>query len=124
MFARETVADDPRRVLSQRIWIIERDKQNQIVQKVYGFREPQRWVHAGDDPLLMQSLLPDDISQLVGCELNWVKTNTGFRGGGDRASLSARLLLGRAADRDQRRTARRRAADDATAGGCRRPFAG
>jgi len=80
MFARETVADDPRRVLSQRIWIIEHDKQNHIVQKVYGFREPQRWVHAGDDPLLMQSLLPDDLTQLTGCELNWVKTNTGFRG--------------------------------------------
>jgi hypothetical protein len=80
MFARETVADDPRRVLSQRIWIIERDKQNQIVQKVYGFREPQRWIHAGDDPLLMQSLLPDDLTQLTGCELNWVKTDTGFRG--------------------------------------------
>jgi hypothetical protein len=80
MFARETVADDPRRVLSQRIWIIEHDKQNHIVQKVYGFREPQRWIHAGDDPLLMQSLLPDDLTALAGCDLNWVRTDTGFLG--------------------------------------------
>jgi hypothetical protein len=80
MFARETVADDPRRVLSQRIWIIEHDKQNQIVQKVYLFKEPQRWIHAGDDPLLMQSLLPDDLTALSGCELYWVKTDTGFSG--------------------------------------------
>jgi len=80
MFARETVADDPRRVLSQRIWIIEHDKLNHIVQKVYVFREPQRWIHAGDDPLLMQSLLLDDLTPLTGCELLWVKTDTGFSG--------------------------------------------
>lgn len=80
MFVRETVADDPRRVLTQRIWIIEHGKENQIVQKVYLFREPQRWIHAGNDPFLLQSLLPDDLTQLAGCELNWVKTNTGYSG--------------------------------------------
>src|SRR5580658_7336841 len=31
MFVRETVADDPRRVLVQRIWIIEHDKDNHIL---------------------------------------------------------------------------------------------
>ena len=65
MFVRETVADDPRRVLAQRIWIIEHGKDNLIVQKVYLLREPQRWIHAGEDPQLLQSLLPDDLTQLT-----------------------------------------------------------
>jgi len=78
LYMRETAADDPRRLLAQRIWILERDKEHHFVQHVYLFKEPQRWIHAGDDPLLMQSLMPDDISQLVGCELIWTSTATGF----------------------------------------------
>jgi len=78
LYVRETAADDPRRLLVQRIWILERAKEHQFIQHVYLFKEPQRWMHAGDDPLLMQSLLPDDISQLVGCEVLWTPTDTGF----------------------------------------------
>jgi hypothetical protein len=97
MYVRETAADDPRRLLAQRIWTLERDKQHHFVQRVYMFKEPQRWIHAGDDPLLMQSLLPDDISQLVGCEVLWTKTDTAFVGAirsqGCRAASSAGGVL-------------------------------
>jgi hypothetical protein len=78
LFVRETAANDPRRVLAQRIWTLEQDKNHHMVQRVFVFKEPQRWLHAVDDPLLLHSLLPDDLTQLAGCELIWVKTATGF----------------------------------------------
>jgi hypothetical protein len=78
MLVRETAADDRRRLLAQRIWILEHTKDHLFVQRVYLFKEPQRWVNAGDDLLLMQSLLPDDLAPLAGCELLWTKTDTGF----------------------------------------------
>jgi hypothetical protein len=78
MFVHESAVNDPRRVLAQRIWMIEKTKEHQIIQRVFLFKEPQRWVHAADDPLVLRSLLPDDLSQLSGCELVWTKTGTGY----------------------------------------------
>jgi CpeT/CpcT family (DUF1001) len=80
LYVRETAADDPRRLLAQHIWTVERDKEQHIVQHVYQFKEPQRWVRAGDDPLLLQSLLPDDLQQMTGCEIYWTRSSTGFSG--------------------------------------------
>ena len=80
MFARETAADDPRRVLSQHIWTFQIDSQQRLVQTVYLFKEPQRWVHAVDDPYVIQSVLPADLSPLAGCELIWRKSDAGFLG--------------------------------------------
>jgi hypothetical protein len=79
MLVRETAANNPRRLLAQRIWVLEH-KDHLMVQRVYTFKEPQRWVNAADDPLVMQSLLPDDLTQLAGCELLWTRTDTGFTG--------------------------------------------
>jgi len=78
MLVRETAANDKRRVLALRIWILERDKEHRIVQRVYLFKEPQRWTQSSDDLVVFQSLLPDDLQQLAGCELLWFKTPTGF----------------------------------------------
>jgi CpeT/CpcT family (DUF1001) len=80
MFVTETAADDPRRVLSQRIWTMDHDKDNNIIQHVYQFKEPARWVNASQDPLLLQSLLPDDLQAMTGCELYWTKSADGFSG--------------------------------------------
>jgi hypothetical protein len=79
MYVRETAADDPRRVLAQHIWTFELDKQNRLRQSIYLFKEPQRWVHAADDPYVIQSMLPDDLSALSGCSLTWIKTDSGFQ---------------------------------------------
>jgi hypothetical protein len=80
MFVRETAANDPRRILAQHIWTFELDKKKkQLVQTIYLFKEPQRWVHAVDDPYVMQSVLPDDLSVLAGCNLNWSKSDFGFQ---------------------------------------------
>lgn len=77
-YVRETAADDPRRVLSQRIWVLGHaedlhTKVQLVEQHIYLFKEPQRWVHVGDDPELLQSLMPEDLEQLPGCELLWIK---------------------------------------------------
>jgi hypothetical protein len=77
-YVRETAADDPRRVLSQRIWVLGHaedlhTKVQLVEQHIYLFKEPQRWVHVGDDPELLQSLLPEDLQQLPGCELIWIR---------------------------------------------------
>ncbi len=79
MFVRETAANDPRRILAQHIWTFELDKKKQLVQTIYLFKEPQRWVHAVDDPYVMQSVLPDDLSVLSGCNLTWSKSDFGFQ---------------------------------------------
>jgi hypothetical protein len=77
-YVRETASDDPRRVLSQRIWVLGHaedlhTKVQLVEQHIYLFKEPQRWVHVGDDPELLQSLLPEDLQQLPGCELIWFR---------------------------------------------------
>jgi outer membrane murein-binding lipoprotein Lpp len=77
-FVRETAADDPRRVLAQHIWTFELDKKQRMVQTIYLFKEPQRWLHAVDDPYVIQSVLPDDLAALSGCELIWTKTESAF----------------------------------------------
>ena len=79
MFVRETAANDPRRILAQHIWTFDLDKKQQLVQSIYLFKEPQRWVHAVDDPYVMQSLLPDDLTLLSGCNLTWSKSDFGFQ---------------------------------------------
>ena len=79
MFERETAADDPRRILAQHIWTFELDKKKEhMVQSVYVFKEPRRWLHAVDDTYLMQSMIPDDLSVLSGCKLVWSKSDYGF----------------------------------------------
>jgi hypothetical protein len=97
LFARETAADDPRRVLSQHIWTFQLDSKQRLVQTVYLFKEPQRWVHAVDDPYVIQSVLPADLSPLAGCELIWRKSDSGFLGttkaDSCRASAGAEGLL-------------------------------
>jgi len=77
-FVRETAPDDPRRVLSQHIWRFDLDKKNRLVQSIYAFKEPRRWLNATEDPYLMEALLPDDLSVMAGCELIWSKSGDGF----------------------------------------------
>jgi hypothetical protein len=79
MFERETAADDPRRILAQHIWTFALDKKSEhLVQSVYVFKEPLRWLHALDDPYVLQSVLPEDLSPLTGCKLIWSRSDYGF----------------------------------------------
>ncbi|HEX4375627.1 MAG TPA: chromophore lyase CpcT/CpeT [Steroidobacteraceae bacterium] len=80
LLVRETAANDPHRLLAEHIWTVDRDKDKNIVQHVYQFKEPQRWKGAGDDSMLLQSLLPDDLQKEGGCDIYWTKSGDGFSG--------------------------------------------
>jgi hypothetical protein len=85
-YVRQSAAGDSRRVLSQRLWVFGRaqdvhTKMPYIEQRIYVFKEPQRWLDVVDDPELLQSLLPADVQQLSGCELIWSKA--GAKGSAD-----------------------------------------
>jgi hypothetical protein len=76
LYVRQSVAGDPRRVLSQRLWMLAADKKKQgIVQTMYVFKEPLRWISAADEPQLLLSLTLDDLEELKGCDLAWSETD-------------------------------------------------
>jgi hypothetical protein len=98
-YVRETASDDSRRVLSQYIWVFGRTiethnkaahagksehggddpgSSGHLEQHVYRFKEPQRWINVGEQSEMLQSMLPDDLQRLTGCELLWTRTDTGF----------------------------------------------
>jgi CpeT/CpcT family (DUF1001) len=82
-YVRESAGDDPNRVFSQRIWVLGHaldlhTKEPLVEQRIYLFKEPQRWVHVGENPELLQSLVPEDLQQLPGCELIWKKRESIF----------------------------------------------
>lgn len=79
-FVREVAADDPRRVFSQRIWVLASDRDGGITQTVYRFAEPDRWRSGAASPELFHALLQRDLVALPGCELRWERTARGFRG--------------------------------------------
>ena len=63
-------------MLSQRIWRLTADpKKQRIVQSMYVFKDPMRWLRAADDPQLLISLTPEDLELLQGCELAWTETD-------------------------------------------------
>jgi hypothetical protein len=75
-YVRESVLADPRRVLSQRIWKLTADpKKQRVVQSLFVFKDPMRWIGAADDPQLLISLTPDDLEPLPGCDLAWTLTD-------------------------------------------------
>jgi hypothetical protein len=97
-YVRETAAGDPQRVLSQYIWVFGRaievhakgDKPTDLVDKdgheraehleqhIYLFKEPRRWLQVGEQPELLEALLPSDLDRLTGCDLLWTTKESGF----------------------------------------------
>ena len=75
-YVRESVAGDARRVLSQRLWKLTADtKRQRIVQSMYVFKEPMRWMRSTDEPEMLISLTADDLEPLQGCDLVWTETD-------------------------------------------------
>jgi len=93
-YVRESVADDPRRVLGQRMWMFAQDKDGKILQLVYLFKDPQRWLELTDEPDLLLSLLPADMLPLASCSLIWSKSESGY----EAVNKSASCQPGKKAD--------------------------
>jgi len=70
-FVRETPSDNPRLVLEQRIWILTLDPMGRIIQHMLLFKDPRRWTGVASEPDLLESMLPQDLQALAGCDLQW-----------------------------------------------------
>jgi CpeT/CpcT family (DUF1001) len=84
LFAQETAADDPRRVMSQRMWSFTVDDKRGIVETVYTFRDPLRWREGLQNPELFTGVVADDVHSSPGCELAWKKIGEEFTATQDR----------------------------------------
>ncbi len=84
LFAQETAADDPRRVMSQRMLSFRVDDKRGIVETVYTFRDPPRWREGLQNPELFTGVVADDVRSSPGCELAWKKTGEEFTATQDR----------------------------------------
>jgi hypothetical protein len=76
-YAQETVADDPRRVLSQKMFTFKADPKHGIVETIYELIEPLRWRDGQLDKDLFTSMMTTDV-QAEGCQLFWKRKDAGF----------------------------------------------
>jgi hypothetical protein len=86
-FVRETPADNTGLVLWQGVWTLtaapggKRGKHHdevRIVQHSFLFKDPRRWSAAASNPDLLESMLPQDLQALPGCDLVWHATEQGY----------------------------------------------
>jgi CpeT/CpcT family (DUF1001) len=75
--AQESAADDPRRVLGQKMWSFELDEKRGLVQTLYEVNEPARWRDGYLNKDLFTSMQMEDV-QPEGCRLIWKKKGDGF----------------------------------------------
>ncbi len=75
---RESAADNEHLVLAERIWTLALDPQGRMVQQMFVFKDPRRWVGAAEHRDLLLGLLPDDLTLLSGCDLIWHRGTSGF----------------------------------------------
>jgi hypothetical protein len=69
-YLQEMAADDPRRVLSQKVVIFNATDKG-IVESIATLKEPLRWRDGQRDPDMFLGMTPDDYKILSGCELTW-----------------------------------------------------
>lgn len=77
-FVRESAAGNEHLVLAERIWTLALDPQGRLVQRMFVFKEPRRWVAAAEHRDLLLGLLPEDLTLLSGCDLIWQRSTSGF----------------------------------------------
>ncbi len=99
-YAQEGVVGDARRVLSQRLLVLEVNE-GRIVQNTLGLADPTRWRNGHRDPDLFKALMYTDVVRSsAGCSLEWRAVAGAFEGSalagaGCDAGASARLDLTR-----------------------------
>ena len=82
LYAQESAADDPRRVMSERLFSFDIDKDRGIVGLVFDFVEPRRWRDGQNNPEIFTSVVTQDVSP-SGCELLWHRAGEQFVGNVD-----------------------------------------
>jgi hypothetical protein len=76
-YAQESAFDDPRRVLSQKMFSFNVDEKRGIVETLYQVNEPLRWRDGQLNKDLFTSMMTSDV-QTEGCQLFWKKKDAGF----------------------------------------------
>src|SRR5213082_2312902 len=76
-YAQERAADDPRRVMSQKMYSFQVYEKRGIVETVYQFVEPLRWRDGQRNTELFTSVVTEDV-QAEGCQLLWKKSGERF----------------------------------------------
>ena len=77
-YVQEMAADDPRRVMSERLFSFKVDEKRGILESVYTFAEPLRWRDGQQHPELFTGVMPEDVQSVPGCELVWRKAGEQF----------------------------------------------
>jgi hypothetical protein len=81
LYAQEMAADDPRRVMSEKMFSFQVDEKRGIVETVYTFVEPLRWRDGQRNTELFTSVVTEDVQPE--CELMWKKDVTRFTASAD-----------------------------------------
>jgi CpeT/CpcT family (DUF1001) len=76
-YAQEMAADNPRRVMSERMFSFDIDEKRGVIGLMYNFAEPRRWRDGDENPQIFTGVLPQDVAP-VGCELIWKRSAEQF----------------------------------------------
>ncbi len=77
-YLQESVADDPRRVTTQRLLSFYTDQEKHVLAATYTLGEPARWRDAHLNPDVFKGMMYKDATPLTGCELLWKKETARF----------------------------------------------
>ncbi len=81
-YVQEMAADDPRRVMVQKVWTLDLTDKG-MVQTVWTLAEPLRWRDGQRDPDLLRGMMNHDVAQARGCDLTWKKHGEQFAAAND-----------------------------------------
>ena len=78
-YMQEMAGDDPRRVLSQRLYVVDAVPDSEMaVLSQLDFIEPTRWRDGQLNRDVFRSLIITDLRPRTGCDLLWKRSDTGF----------------------------------------------
>ena len=83
LYSRESAANDPGRIMSQKMLSFSIDDKRGIVATVYTFVDPLRWRGGLESPDIFTVVMKDDLKRVPGCELLWKKSPGRFTGAAD-----------------------------------------
>jgi hypothetical protein len=83
-YVQEMAADDPRRVLAQRLYVLDAvpDSEFAVLMQL-DFKEPARWRDGHVNRDLFRGLLMEDLRPRSGCDLLWKRSERGFSASND-----------------------------------------
>jgi hypothetical protein len=92
-FAEETAADDPKRVMSERMFSFDLDEKRGIVGIMYDFVDSRRWRDGQMNPDVFTVVMSDDVVP-AGCEFMWKRSGETFSAGYDPKHCHTRVKPG------------------------------